>query len=815
MIEIHTSSSPTVASMNGNVHQRRTSSINIEKFDIKPSSYIPTQLLATLVIAKALRAIGLGIAKNTLLSTGRIPASIVTCGVLFTASIIVLGWVRPWSGRPVPATKYRKIAMYAAVLAAQQFTFFLALARVSALRVVLLSQYADVWVISLVSSLAKPGMLYGQSKTAMTRGAQFAGAGLLVGILSDILFAPKPLAPEHKHEQVEDTPSPYVPSSASIAFGYACLMLSIWLRGYLRTLGKRTGTEVGGQRRLYAFALPVAATILAPLAFLQQTMAAPSIPSFFPSLPLYIFLGAALIAVDYFSEYGLASGVAIGRHILSGWPVSVALTAIIGLIGFKAPISIADLIVTGLVYQAISQVQTAAPQLLSDAQYSPNPQASPGGFEYANGGAKTESFEKTLKDLNGYLQVILENQDSRQIFYFLLLNLSYMFVQLLYGVWTNSLGLISDAIHMFFDCLALAVGLFASVMAKWSANSTFSYGYNRIETLSGFANAIFLVLISVFIIFEAIQRLMDPPDMNTNQLLLVSFLGLLVNLVGIFAFNHGHAHGGHGHSHGGHDHGHGHGHSHNHSHAGHDQGHSHGHDHGYGHGHTHAGHSHGHAHGHNANMHGVFLHVLADTLGSVGVIISTLLINQFGWTGFDPIASIFIAALIFMSVVPLIQESGRVLLLFASPHHEEAVRIALDELLSIPGVASFGAPRFWPNDDSSCVGSIHIHAHDGVDRQALAYTIEQHLKSHIDGLGDLTIQMEPVGGLRGCFCGGKGVNRDDSRVPESRISSGVSDMAQGTTTGIQPSIAAATATATGPAHSSSYSASGLNGVAVS
>ena len=78
------------------------------------------------------------------------------------------------------------------------------------------------------------------------------------------------------------------------------------------------------------------------------------------------------------------------------------------------------------------------------------------------------------------------------------------------------------------------------------------------------------MLISVSIIIEAIERLIDPPEMNTQRLLLVSFVGLIVNLVGIFAFNHGHAH---GHSHGGHDH-------------------------------HHHGHDHGHGHGHSANMQG-------------------------------------------------------------------------------------------------------------------------------------------------------------------------------------------------------------------
>lgn len=121
-----------------------------------------------------------------------------------------------------------------------------------------------------------------------------------------------------------------------------------------------------------------------------------------------------------------------------------------------------------------------------------------------------------------------------------MLNMAYMLVQMLYGVWTNSLGLISDglsyflfllydislmfaqAIHMAFDCMAIGVGLFASVMATWEPNERFTYGYavhnlvevrliahsyGRIETLSGFANGIFLILISIFIVFEAIQRM--------------------------------------------------------------------------------------------------------------------------------------------------------------------------------------------------------------------------------------------------------------------------------------------------------------------
>ncbi|CAO3668965.1 unnamed protein product [Umbelopsis vinacea] len=329
------------------------------------------------------------------------------------------------------------------------------------------------------------------------------------------------------------------------------------------------------------------------------------------------------------------------------------------------------------------------------------------------------------------IRIILENQDSETIFYFLLLNLSYMFIQLIYGSITNSLGLISDAIHMFFDCLALGVGLFASVMAKWPPNTKYSYGYNRVETLSGFANGVFLVLISISIISEAIQRLLDPPEMNTHRLLLVSFVGLLVNLVGIFAFNHGHAHG--------HDHGHDHGHSHGHDHG---HGHGHGHDHGHGHGH---GDSHGH--GHNANMEGVFLHILADTLGSVGVIISTILIKWFGWTGFDPIASIFIAVLIFLSVIPLIKNSAAVLLLQVDDHTAGTVEAAVEDLKTIQGVRSTSQPRFWPNEPGSLIGTIHIQVSEEADMQEIRQLAIELLMSKIEGLKELCVQVEREGAL--------------------------------------------------------------------
>jgi zinc transporter 5/7 len=88
---------------------------------------------------------------------------------------------------------------------------------------------------------------------------------------------------------------------------------------------------------------------------------------------------------------------------------------------------------------------------------------------------------------------ILLEKDSRRIAYFMCLNFLFMLVQTIYGFLTGSLGLISDSVHMFFDCLALAVGVCAAVMSKWPPSTRYPYGLGKMDTLAGFANGIFLM----------------------------------------------------------------------------------------------------------------------------------------------------------------------------------------------------------------------------------------------------------------------------------------------------------------------------------
>ena len=259
------------------------------------------------------------------------------------------------------------------------------------------------------------------------------------------------------------------------------------------------------------------------------------------------------------------------------------------------------------------------------------------------------------------LHEIFADSRTRNVFYFLCINLSFALVEASYGVISNSLGLTSDAIHMFFDSSAIIFGLVASVIAKWESTSRFTYGFGRIEVLAGFVNAIALILATCGIVIEAFERIFDPVEVKKDNILLVSIIGLIVNIIGIFCFEHGHMHGGDSHTHSC-------------SHSHHD--HSHSHDHHHHHHHSHAS--------KDILMQGMFLHILADAFGSVSVIVSSILIQLFGWSWIDPLCSLLISALIFISTYPLVKSCCMILLQripYSSDHQISDLSVKVCSLL--------------------------------------------------------------------------------------------------------------------------------------
>lgn len=156
-------------------------------------------------------------------------------------------------------------------------------------------------------------------------------------------------------------------------------------------------------------------------------------------------------------------------------------------------------------------------------------------------------------------------------------------------------------------------------------------------------------------------------------------------------------------------------------------------------------------------MRGIYLHVLADTLGSVSVIVSTVLTSFWGWAGWDPLASCFIAALIFLSAQPLVFSSARRLLLTVPEGVEYNLRNVLAGIGQQRGVVSYSTPKFWMDDygGDRLLGIVHVTVARGAALEDTKDRVREYLLK--EGV-DAVIQVERDGD-NGCWCSrGRAIN---------------------------------------------------------
>ena len=271
-----------------------------------------------------------------------------------------------------------------------------------------------------------------------------------------------------------------------------------------------------------------------------------------------------------------------------------------------------------------------------------------------------ELFKKTFPKLYEIYSVLSKKKNLKLLTYFLIINLLFMFVEVIYGLLSNRLGLLTDGAHMLLDCTAVVIGLYSSYLSEFKSNNNYNYGYLRSEILGTFINSVFLFFIAVYIVFESIERFIEPKEIDSENLILVSFLGLVVNIIGlIFAHDHG-------------DHDHIHHHEHEHCH---DPNHHHNepieekdklnkeekheHEHEQENKDEHSHHHHEHK---NENIYAIYIHILADTLGSVAVLISSFLVKYYKLYISDPICSLFISGMIIVSTIPVLKNASMSLL---------------------------------------------------------------------------------------------------------------------------------------------------------
>ncbi|QLG73567.1 hypothetical protein HG535_0F00770 [Zygotorulaspora mrakii] len=367
----------------------------------------------------------------------------------------------------------------------------------------------------------------------------------------------------------------------------------------------------------------------------------------------------------------------------------------------------------------------------------------------------------------------------------LLLDTVFFVLEITIGYMSHSLALIADSFHMLNDIISLLVALWAVNVAKIrSPDATYTYGWKRAEILGALINAVFLIALCFTILIEAIQRLISPPVIeNPKLVLIVGFAGLVSNFVGLFLFHdHGSSHGhGHGHSHGGGST----------AHADEEAAEHHSHTHNVytsseleqnesdisidhsndnirdvwpqsvvermSNEHTGLLKKNDHTHAteetstddkkakkgpKSLNMHGVFLHVLGDALGNVGVIIAALFIwkTNYSWRFYsDPLVSLIITVIIFSSALPLSRQCSRILLQ-ATPSTISAEKVQ-KEILAVSGVKSVHDFHIWNLTESFYIASLHVKI-DCLPSQftTVAKGIRNILHNH--GIHSATVQPE-------------------------------------------------------------------------
>ena len=213
----------------------------------------------------------------------------------------------------------------------------------------------------------------------------------------------------------------------------------------------------------------------------------------------------------------------------------------------------------------------------------------------------------------------------------------FLIAEVVGGLVSGSLALLADAGHMFTDVAALALALFAFWIARQPATPERTYGYYRAEVLAALVNATTLVLIAFYIFFEAYHRLGSPQAVDVLPMLGVATLGLIANGVSAWILAQGEAE--------------------------------------------------------NLNLRGALLHVIADALGSVGVIVAGIVILLTGWTPADPVVAILIGVLVLWSGITLLRESVDVLL-EATPKGIDPREVE-QALVQLPGVAGVHDLHIW------------------------------------------------------------------------------------------------------------------------
>ena len=275
---------------------------------------------------------------------------------------------------------------------------------------------------------------------------------------------------------------------------------------------------------------------------------------------------------------------------------------------------------------------------------------------------------------------------------------AFLVAEFLGAIYTNSLALLADAGHMLTDVAALSLSLFAVRFASRRATPRKTYGFYRVEILAALLNGVFLVLVALYIFYEAYHRVLNPPAVKANWMLVVAIVGLLANMTSAYIL--------------------------------------------FG------------KHHESLNVRGAFFHVLSDAVGSVGAILASIAILVSGYQIADSSISVLVAVLILWSSWILIRDAVDILL-EGTPSHINIVSLR-EHLGCAAGVESVHDLHVWTLTSGVLAMSCHVVAQDdGLSRTELLTRVNgiARQRFHID---HTTIQIEepniPQDIIESCNC---------------------------------------------------------------
>src|SRR2546428_10017173 len=266
----------------------------------------------------------------------------------------------------------------------------------------------------------------------------------------------------------------------------------------------------------------------------------------------------------------------------------------------------------------------------------------------------------------------------------LFITAAFLVAEFLGAIYTNSLALLADAGHMLTDVAALSLSLFAVRFASRRATPRKTYGFYRVEILAALLNGVFLVLVALYIFYEAYHRVLNPPAVKANWMLVVAIVGLLANLASAWVLFGKH-----------HD---------------------------------------------NLNIRGAFFHVLTDAIGSVGAILASIAILASGFQMADPLISVLVAVLILWSSWILIRDAVDILL-EGTPSHINIVSLR-EQLGGVDGVGSVHDLHVWTLTSGVLAMSCHVVAQGGSSNRTELLTRVNGVAREMFRIDHTTIQIE-------------------------------------------------------------------------